>query len=190
MSSPIEQAGDLSKLETQQFMKDLAQRVRWCDHDDIPIERFHKLFLLVVFDLWTDLDPEELAEKVSVPEKQLDLWRMDPDYQAVKSNVEREFEVLKSPRSFKEHIRDPLNQDRLARSGLRTALYAKNPRDRNKALETMADRAMPRPSDKQGDRVLVLSEGAAKLMLEAERESEKLVKEVERIEGDVGKAGA
>lgn len=168
MTEAIQAAQEILALETKQFFKDLANRVRWCDHEDIPLDLFHSLFLLVVYDLFGEKDDEELAELVN---GDVNVIRNTPDYKAVEHNVRQQFEYLKNPKEFKDHIADAINQDRLARAGLRRALYADNPQHANKAMEILADRAMPRVTEKQGARVTVLSEGAARLLLQAEKET-------------------
>lgn len=168
----------IRRREDRALFREIAQRVRYLDFDEMKIEQFERVFGLVMLDEWSEADNAEKGERLGVEPKKLPWIRKSDEYERIRERVLEAFEYLKNPRRLDEHIEDPLVQDRIARETIRTALHSARGASRIKALEQINDRLMPVVREKGAQKVVMITEETARML-------QMVNQEIHEIEGGV-----
>jgi hypothetical protein len=158
--------------ELSQFFEDVVRNVLFQDFPELTVEKFRMIRNVAVADLWFKISDRKLAEKHGCSPTKIQDLRKESSFQAICESLIGSFNHESTPKEMRDIILDARSQHRIAKRMERIALYEKPTMTVMRAVEAMAERAMPtKTKGEDSTRVLVLQTNDAALLGAAMKEA-------------------
>lgn len=159
-------------------MREVASSVDYSKFSHLSVERFILLSRLVRYDEFSDGEDWNKAAWLQVEEEDLKALRATIDYRKMTDQIRRAFTEITTPKMFKDHLADAVNQDKIFRKLKREALLGDDAKWAAKAAEKLVDGIVPKAATSQQAVIIQIGEEQARLI-------EQTLKEVRQLETSI-----
>lgn len=142
---------EAAELELIRLVRDMVPYTSFLTvRPPLEIRRYRALRNLVILQELFHIEDADICARLIVTQKLLDDLRTDPHYDLMTERVRGVVERLSSPRKLAEWAAD--QEDSLALSLVKTALWDGSTRDRTQAMNSLLDRVSAKKGREEGER--------------------------------------